>query len=191
MAKLTEDQWQEIQAMWCVGKRTNREIGEKFGISHVAIQKRAKRDNWQKADEVIVNEAIETESKAQEAMRKLKELPEVTNLGNYVVTEVSDHASIRSNVDFVGATLSGISVDFVIEMAKKAKTSKIESVDDMKPFMAMTQLINEMMKNPMKIVELETKQPESKETEAEPLSITFDVASAVGEVKITRHNEQS
>lgn len=40
--------WEAIERDYRTGSFTDRELGEKHGCSHTAIQKRAKRDQWQK-----------------------------------------------------------------------------------------------------------------------------------------------
>ena len=40
--------WEAIERDYRSGQFTDREIGQKYSISHTAIQKRAKRDGWQK-----------------------------------------------------------------------------------------------------------------------------------------------
>ena len=71
MSKLTQEQWDDIHAMWSVGKRTNREIGALFGVSHVAIQKKAKREEWSKLDPAMVDSAIEADANLKVAVTKV------------------------------------------------------------------------------------------------------------------------
>jgi hypothetical protein len=71
LSKLTQEQWDDIHAMWSVGKRTNREIGALFGVSHVAIQKKAKREEWSKLDPGMVDSAIEADANLKVAVTKV------------------------------------------------------------------------------------------------------------------------
>lgn len=84
MARLSPEIWEEIKAKWCVGKRTNRELGEEYGVSHVAIQKRAIAESWEKMDEYIVNEAIESRAKVT------REVTKVTNDAGLVTKHVEN-----------------------------------------------------------------------------------------------------
>ena len=66
MEKKTPD-WERIEADYRAGIKTLRQIAEEHGISHVAINKRAKRDGWSrdlsakiaaKADELVTKDAV-------------------------------------------------------------------------------------------------------------------------------------
>lgn len=48
MAEKPTRDWEAIERDYRSGQFTDREIGAKYGLSHGAIQKRAKRDGWQK-----------------------------------------------------------------------------------------------------------------------------------------------
>lgn len=48
MARLSDEQWSALRADWVVGRYSNRELGEKYGTSNVAITKRAKKEGWEK-----------------------------------------------------------------------------------------------------------------------------------------------
>lgn len=84
MARLSPEKWEEVKAKWCVGKRTNRELAEEYGVSHVAIQKRAIAESWEKMDEYIVNEAIESRAKVT------REVTKVTNDTGLVTKHVEN-----------------------------------------------------------------------------------------------------
>lgn len=66
MEKKTPD-WERIEADYRAGIKTLRQIADEHGISHVAINKRAKRDGWSrdlsakiaaKADELVTKDAV-------------------------------------------------------------------------------------------------------------------------------------
>ncbi len=46
MARSSDTDWEGIEQQYRAGIKTLRQIAEDFGISHVAITKRAKRDSW-------------------------------------------------------------------------------------------------------------------------------------------------
>jgi len=48
MARLTEEQWQEVQADYEVRDLPNTELAIRHGVTETAIRKRAKRDSWVK-----------------------------------------------------------------------------------------------------------------------------------------------
>jgi len=96
MARLSAEKWAEVKARWSVGKMTNRDIGEIFGVSHTAIQQRADKESWVKLDENLVDSAID-------ASMKLSILSKTNNLESFhVKTEIDRHASDKAEADEVG-----------------------------------------------------------------------------------------
>ncbi len=45
---LTNEEWNEIAVLYKVGEMPIRDIAAQFGITHGAIQQRAKRENWER-----------------------------------------------------------------------------------------------------------------------------------------------
>ena len=189
MAKLSESDWENLKADWCTGEYTYRELAEKYGISDAAIVKRKQKEGWEAIPKDVADDYVNAVFKARDSIEKVSKVSKVSR--KKLVRALDAVVDTREVMNRVKDNMAKVADVFAASLAERAETTVIESVDDMKPFMAMSQLVNEAMKTPMKMVELETKQPESKETEAEPLSISFEVSPAVGEVKITRHNEQS
>lgn len=48
MARLSESEWDQLKADWCTDHYSNRELGERYGVSNVAITKRVKNEGWGK-----------------------------------------------------------------------------------------------------------------------------------------------
>ena len=51
MARLTPEQWDEVKSIYLLGAATLDELGERFGVSRAAIQKKRDKENWAKLDE--------------------------------------------------------------------------------------------------------------------------------------------
>lgn len=47
-AKRPDIDWPEVRAFYMTGQLSNRELARRFGISHIAIQARAKKEGWVK-----------------------------------------------------------------------------------------------------------------------------------------------
>ncbi|OZB49421.1 MAG: hypothetical protein B7X60_01280 [Polynucleobacter sp. 39-45-136] len=84
MARLTEEQWSEVRAHYATGRYANRDLAEMYGVSHVAIQKKAKAEEWSKADSESVTRLIKAKADYDEEVSKL---PKVTNTdsGNFAM----------------------------------------------------------------------------------------------------------
>ena len=46
MARLTDQQWDSVKADYITGRYSTRALAEKHGVSHVAIQKKLKAEDW-------------------------------------------------------------------------------------------------------------------------------------------------
>lgn len=97
MARLSKEQWSEVQAHYATGRYTNRDLAEMYGVSHVAIQKRAKAEDWQKADSEAVTRLVKAKVAYDEEVTKL---PKVTksDAGNFAMAiDVLAEFEARSN----------------------------------------------------------------------------------------------
>ncbi len=94
MARLSSETWKEIQAIYCVGKRTNRELGEQFGVSHSAIQQRAEKEGWKKLDVAVVERAISAKVNLSSELSKLSN--EASLESSFVSSEIDCQASIKA-----------------------------------------------------------------------------------------------
>lgn len=170
-----------IQADFRTGNYSQRDLAKKHGVSLGFVAKHTA--NLSKDLVNVVNAGIVYKHTVMNADEQ------IVNAVNAVIDEKLE---IRSNIQTANAIRSRL-YKTVSQHAHKKALEAIGSGDPetLKESMAYLQVGNTAIQPVHKTLELETKQPESKETEAEPLSITFDVAPAVGDVKITRHNEQS
>ena len=119
MARLTQDKWNEVKSIYCVGKRTLEDIASEFGVSHAAISQRAKKENWQKLDGNVIDAAIESRL-------ELTKLTETNNLvSSRVNNEIDRIASDRAKIESVGMLL----VDKIAQMADMVeKPSDIQAL---------------------------------------------------------------
>lgn len=108
MARLSPEKWDEVKAVYCVGKRTLEDIGEEFGVSHGAISQRAKKENWQRLDGIVIDDAIESRAK----LTKLTETNGLVSLR--VNSEIDRHATDKVKADNIGMLL----LDRAAELAR-------------------------------------------------------------------------
>lgn len=71
MARLTAEQWADVKAMYATGHYVVTDIAQQFGVSHTAINKRAKQENWQKLDYAIVTSAINASAELKREVSKV------------------------------------------------------------------------------------------------------------------------
>ena len=71
MARLTPEQWEDVKAMYATGHYVVTDIAQQFGVSHTAINKRAKQENWQKLDYAIVTNAINASAELKREVSKV------------------------------------------------------------------------------------------------------------------------
>jgi hypothetical protein len=108
MARLTPEKWEEVKAVYCVGKRTLEDIGEEFGVSHVAISRRAKAEKWQKLDANLIDGAIDARSKVTKVTESYNLVTSIVN------SEIDRHASDKVKADNIGMLL----LDRAAELAR-------------------------------------------------------------------------
>lgn len=58
MARLNEAQWDKVKADWATGKYSLMELASMHNVSNAAISKKAKAEDWQRLDPVIVDAFI-------------------------------------------------------------------------------------------------------------------------------------
>lgn len=79
MARLAGEEWDKLKADWCTGHYTHRELGERYGVSNVAITKKAKAENWEKLKKEIVQEYIDSRIKTRQEVAKVSEVTKVSS----------------------------------------------------------------------------------------------------------------
>lgn len=97
MARLADEQWNQLKADWCTGHYSNRALGERFGVSNVAITKRANSEGWQKLDKSIVDNFVETKAQTLRAIKKVSAVSKVdpANLAESLDRVASDKARFQ------------------------------------------------------------------------------------------------
>lgn len=91
MARLTDEDWQKLKADWCTGHYSNRDLGERFGVSNVAITKRAQKEGWVKLPSSVVANFVETRA---QTLKAIKEVSAVSKI---------DPANLAKSLDKVAA----------------------------------------------------------------------------------------
>jgi hypothetical protein len=77
MARLTVEQWGCLKSDWVTGRYNNRELGERFGTSHTAIQKKANAEEWEKLDSSVVSDYIAAKVAISEEVSKVSKVSKV------------------------------------------------------------------------------------------------------------------
>jgi hypothetical protein len=121
MARLTAEKWAEVKAKWCVGKKTNRELADEYGVSHVAIQKRAIAELWEKLNESIVDNAIESRAMLTREVTKVTKNADLVTF--HVETEIDRLARRKVFAESVGDKLLK-AVDDSIPLCEKPSDVK-------------------------------------------------------------------
>ena len=60
MARLTEQQWDNVKADYITGRYSTRALAAKHGVSNAAISKKAKADGWQVIEADVVDTLVES-----------------------------------------------------------------------------------------------------------------------------------
>ena len=84
MARLSDKEWGELKAHYATGRYSNRDLGEMYGVSHVAIQKRVKAEDWVKADPESVTRLVKAKAAYDEEVTKLPSVTK-TDAGNFAM----------------------------------------------------------------------------------------------------------
>ena len=109
MPRLTESDWTLVEKDYRAGLLSDRQIGEKYGVSHGSVQQQAKKRGWSrnligrsiaKAEEKLAREELATKLASETKVASEKELVDSTS---DVLVEVmrghrSDSARLRSVV---------------------------------------------------------------------------------------------
>ena len=104
--------WEAVEREYRAGVKTYREIGANFGISHVAIQNRAKKEGWTRdLSERIKQKTFEKVTKA-EVTRKLTKITEQEIVES--VAEQQAAVLLNERADIV--RLSGLAEKYVLEL---------------------------------------------------------------------------
>ncbi len=118
---LTNQEWEEIAVLYKLGEKSIREIAAQFGITHGAIQKRAKREKWQRGViKTMVNEVAKTssqihhfinENEAKIVSRIIRDKAELSNLTTEIVSD-----AIQLQQSIVKGTLNKLQNGLIDEL---------------------------------------------------------------------------
>lgn len=78
MARLSETEWDQLKADWCTDHYSNRDLGERYGVSNVAITKRAKNEGWEKLPKSIVDNFVENKIQTTKAINEVSKVSKVS-----------------------------------------------------------------------------------------------------------------
>lgn len=100
--------WELVEKLYRAGVKTLREIGSDHGVSHVAIQKRAKKEGWtrdlskkvqEKAKELVTKDTV---TKAVTAQEKVTEQQVVSVLAQKVADiDLTNRSDLQSGLDVI------------------------------------------------------------------------------------------
>lgn len=174
MARLNQEQWEEIKAIYAVGLDSVSDIAKRFGVSHTAINKKAKAENWQRLDRETVDKAVKSRAELNHEVSMVSEKFQVSTF--HVETEIDRAAKTVVCMNRVKENMVRVAERFSNTLVLNAESAIINDVEDMKPFMAMAQLVNEAMRTPMKMVEMESKVKDD-DSDTDNNDIQFVIAS--------------
>jgi len=78
MARLSESEWDQLKADWCTDHYSNRELGERYGVSNVAITKRVKNESWKKLPKSVVDNFVENKIQTTKAINEVSKVSKVS-----------------------------------------------------------------------------------------------------------------
>lgn len=112
MPRLSESDWSLVERDYRAGILTDRQIAEKYGVSHGAIQKQAKARGWArnlsqrivaKAEEKVAKEKVA--SKVAKAKNIATEREVVEESANALVAVIREHHSMLGNMRSIAQAL--------------------------------------------------------------------------------------
>lgn len=103
MARLTAEQWEQVKAKYATGQYSVTDIAQEFGVSHTAVNKRAKSENWQKLDHTIVTNAINARAELKREVSKVSNETSIETL--HLENEIDRLASRKAFAEDVGMNL--------------------------------------------------------------------------------------
>jgi hypothetical protein len=121
MARLSPEKWEEVKAAYCVGKRTNREIGEQFGVSHTAIQQRAEKEGWVKIDANIVDAAIDSRIEISKVSKTFQ------LESSHVNAQIDLHAQHKVKADNIGMMILDRTAELVRDCYDAGELQKLSA----------------------------------------------------------------
>jgi predicted DNA-binding protein YlxM (UPF0122 family) len=90
MARLTKEEWEKLKAEYITSESSIRELAEKYNVSHSAINKKIKKENWSKVDKDVVNELVETKKVSKSFQNKVSKVSKEFQVKEEVLEAVID-----------------------------------------------------------------------------------------------------
>lgn len=135
MEKKKNIDWEKIELDYRAGIKTLRDIGDEHGISHAAIAKRAKRDDWTR------DLSAKIKAKAEYLVSKSLVTMEVTKEKRIAESEIVEANALKvSEVDLSHRCLTSVSREVLESLLKELK-DQIEGREDYEK-------LGEMMRKP-------------------------------------------
>jgi hypothetical protein len=97
MARLSKEQWGKLKAKWVTGKYADSKLGRDFGVSHTAIQKRAKKEGWERLDANVVEEAVVSRAKLKTEVSRVAKVSKIET--NELEEEIDRLATLRTKLE--------------------------------------------------------------------------------------------
>lgn len=104
MPKISDVDWDAVEAEYRTGKYSNRQLGQRFGVSESAIRGRAKRYAWQKDLSKVVQQQTRIKSTQTAVTDKVREKREQS--GSDLDAPLTDKEIIEAAAE-QGATIIG------------------------------------------------------------------------------------
>jgi len=90
MAKIAPETWDAIKADYATGRFNSRQLGEKYGVSHTGINKRAAAEGWTTLDPESVNSYIKTQAELAEVKGEIIEVSKSLQIDECKLTGALD-----------------------------------------------------------------------------------------------------
>ena len=90
MARLSKEEWEKLKAEYITSDYSVRELAEKHNISHSAINKKIKKENWNKVEKEVVKELVETKKVSKGFQNKVSKVSKEFEVGEKVLEAVID-----------------------------------------------------------------------------------------------------
>jgi len=105
MARLSKETWERLKADYVTGAYTLEMLSKKYGVSRQAINKKAKKENWDKIDLKETAELVEMEKVDKSLHQKVDKVAKLTNTSpkeiKRAISEISDYQEYIHSLTFL------------------------------------------------------------------------------------------
>lgn len=125
MARLTSEQWDEVKSIYLLGAATLDELGERFGVSRAAIQKKRDKENWVQFDKGFTAKAIEDRAQLKIEVAKVAKVADGATL-QVIDREIDRLSSEKALMHEDMTEIRSMMLDVMREKRDAGKLSVIE-----------------------------------------------------------------